>query len=95
MINSFIVHPKDTVVVVTKAISKGEEVIYLSDAKEVTIKAIDNIPMYHKIAIKSVKKGNNVLKYGEVIGHATTDIEIGAHVHTQNLSDIVERKGEQ
>ena len=96
MTNSIIVHPNDDVAVVTKSISKGEDVTYRFDGKEVTIKATDNIPTYHKIAIKNIKKGNNILKYGEVIGYATADIEIGNHIHTQNLSDLVKRKvGEQ
>jgi len=89
MINSFIVHPNDTVAVVNKSISKGENVTYIFGDKEITIKAMDDIPTYHKIAIKVVKKNNDVLKYGEVIGYATADIELGAHVHTKNLSDVV------
>ena len=94
MINSFILHSNDTVAIVNKPISKGENVVYIFDDKEITIEAMEDIPRYHKIAIKRVKKGNRVLKYGEVIGYATTDIEIGYHVHTQNLSDLVERMEE-
>lgn len=92
MTNSIIVHQNDDVAVATKAISKGEDVTYSLGEKEITIKAADDIPVYHKIAIKSVKKGNNVLKYGEIIGYATADIETGSHVHTHNLSDLVIRK---
>lgn len=94
MINSFIVHPNDTVAVVNKSISKGENVAFIFDDKEITIKAMDDIPAYHKVAIKTVKKGKTVLKYGEVIGYATADIELGFHVHTQNLSDLVVRMEE-
>jgi len=92
MTNSIIVHQSDDVAVATKAISKGEDVTYSLGGKEITIKAVDYIPAYHKIAITSVKKGNNVLKYGEIIGYATADIEIGSHVHNHNLSDLVIRK---
>ncbi|MBQ8894643.1 MAG: altronate dehydratase [Clostridia bacterium] len=40
----------------------------------------------HKYAIKPLKKGKNVIKYGNPIGHATADIAVGEHVHTHNLA---------
>ena len=39
----------------------------------------------HKYALFPIKKGENVIKYGSPIGHATEDIEVGEHVHTHNL----------
>lgn len=39
----------------------------------------------HKVALKSIASGENVIKYGFVIGHATRDIERGEQVHTDNL----------
>ena len=39
----------------------------------------------HKYALKFIKKGENIIKYGSPIGHATQDIEKGEHVHTHNL----------
>ena len=38
----------------------------------------------HKYAIRPIKAGENVIKYGNPIGHATVDIETGEHVHTHN-----------
>lgn len=39
----------------------------------------------HKYAITDIKKGENIIKYGSPIGHATEDIKRGEHVHTHNL----------
>lgn len=39
----------------------------------------------HKYALTQIKKGENVIKYGYPIGHATCDINAGEHVHTHNL----------
>lgn len=39
----------------------------------------------HKYALRDIVKGENVIKYGEVIGHAVADIKKGEHVHTHNL----------
>ncbi len=40
----------------------------------------------HKYAIKPIGKSENVIKYGNPIGHATADIRVGEHVHSHNLS---------
>ena len=39
----------------------------------------------HKYALCDIKKGENVIKYGSPIGHATEDIKKGDHVHTHNV----------
>ena len=39
----------------------------------------------HKFAVCDIKKGENIIKYGNPIGHATCDIAKGDHVHTHNL----------
>lgn len=48
----------------------------------------------HKKALKDIKKGENIIKYGFPIGHATEDIAKGEAVHTHNLKtnlkDILE-----
>ena len=43
------------------------------------------IPSGHKIAVKQIRKGDQVLKYGHVIGNATQDIRPGDHVHVHNV----------
>lgn len=53
-----------------------------------------NIEDGHKYALRDIKCGENVIKYGYPIGHATCDIKKGEHVHTHNvktnLSDNLE-----
>lgn len=39
----------------------------------------------HKYALIDIKKGENIIKYGSPIGHATEDIKKGDHVHTHNV----------
>ena len=43
------------------------------------------IPRGHKFALKPIRKGEPVIKYGMPIGHALEDIPEGAHVHTHNM----------
>jgi altronate hydrolase len=51
-----------------------------------TIAAIQPIPRGHKIALRPIRAGEAVVKYGSPIGTATADIAAGAHVHTHNVA---------
>jgi len=44
-----------------------------------------NIEDGHKYALRDIKNGENIIKYGQPIGHATCDIKAGEHVHTHNV----------
>ncbi|MBO4898371.1 MAG: altronate dehydratase [Clostridia bacterium] len=44
-----------------------------------------NIENGHKYARVDIKSGENIIKYGEPIGHAIGDIKKGEHVHTHNM----------
>ena len=60
---------------------KKDEVIDLEDKK---ITLLEDINRGHKIAIKNINKGENVVKYGLPIGYALEDIKVGSWVHTHN-----------
>lgn len=51
-----------------------------------TLIIAERVPRGHKIAIRAIRAGEPVLKYGNPIGTATADILPGAHVHTHNLA---------
>lgn len=44
-----------------------------------------DIPAGHKYALSDIKSGETVIKYGQIIGRATTDIKKGDWVHTHNV----------
>lgn len=85
MINAMIIDLKDTVAVAIEQIVKGDEINYKVGDEIKTIKALNDIQIYHKLAIKDMIKGEPVVKYGEHIGLAANDIKIGEHVHTHNV----------
>ena len=80
--------PRDLVAVALKPLKAGETVSY-GDG-EITLK--DDLPMGHKAALRDIRKGEAVIKYGFPIGEATEDIPAGGHVHTHNLHTLL--KGE-
>ena len=64
------------------------------------INKLDNVEINlsdgHKYALCDIKNGENIIKYGNPIGHATADIKKGEHIHTHNmktnLSGVIEYK---
>jgi len=85
----FLVHsPKDNVGVVVvedlKAGTKMEGVITETDTTTEVV-ANHDIPIGHKLALKDLKKGDTVVKYGEDIGKIVADAKRGDHIHVQNM----------
>ena len=72
-------HSKDNVAVARSAIGEGEVL------GEFGLKAQQPIPRGHKIALTDVASGSPVIKYGQIIGVASSPIRAGEHVHLQNL----------
>ena len=75
--------PADNVAVALCPINAGETV-QSGDLSQVVV--TEAIPQGHKIALKNIAKEENIIKYGFVIGHATTDIPAGSWVHTHNMA---------
>ena len=71
----------DSVFTCMAAVKKGDALDYDGTA----ITAAGDIPVYHKIAKVFVKAGDEVYKFGEPIGRASTDIHPGDHVHVHNV----------
>lgn len=80
--NTIIINPKDNVAVVLVDLSRGEMVM-LPDGTGFA--ALGSIPYSHKVALRDFASGEEVLKYGEIIGSAKTVIKRGGWIHTHNL----------
>jgi (2R)-sulfolactate sulfo-lyase subunit alpha len=80
----------DDVAVVIQDVTTGDDVAVVNlDGKEFgVVKAVQDIPLGHKIALRDMAEGKEVIKYGRAIGAATKDVAKGAHVHTQNVRSI-------
>ena len=85
----FVVHDKtDSVgVVVVETVKPQTEMTgwVMETDETIKIKALDAIPIGHKVALTDIGKGDTVLKYGHSIGKAVSDIGKGRHVHVHNL----------
>ncbi len=85
------IHPADCVAVALAPIVCGECVTFAAAqsgdaaAQTLQITATEDIPSGHKIALRDITQGSDILKYGFAIGHATTNIAAGQWVHTHNV----------
>src|SRR4051794_4680536 len=73
------IDPRDDVAVALAPLAGGDLVV---DG----VLAAGEIPAGHKVALRPIKKGQDVRKYGWPIGHALADIAAGEHVHSHNLA---------
>jgi (2R)-sulfolactate sulfo-lyase subunit alpha len=53
-----------------------------------TVKIVQDIPLGHKVAMRSLAQDKHVIEYGRAIGRATQAIDRGAHVHVHNLKTL-------
>ena len=87
MAHHFLVHaPDDVVGVAVQDIEPGPvpgKIQSNGAALEVTV--LDRVPLGHKVALRDLTAGEQVIKYGIAIGRATRDIRAGEHVHVHNV----------
>ena len=57
----------------------------MENDKSAKIQSKSEIPLGHKIAMKDLKEGDTILKYGHDIGKVVKHINKGEHVHVHNV----------
>lgn len=85
----FIAHDeRDSVGVVVVEGVKAQDTLsgwIMEQDKLVQVKALNDIPIGHKIALKPLSSGDTVIKYGVDIGRTVAPIQIGEHLHVHNV----------
>jgi altronate dehydratase len=75
-------HSSDNVAIARVALSPGQDLRV--NGRPITVE--HPVPAGHKIAVAAIGPGENVLRYGQVIGRARVGIQPGQHVHTHNIA---------
>ena len=85
----FVVHDEnDSVgVVVVEGVKAGEELTgwIMDQDKEIKVRAVNDIPIGHKLAIRGLKTDATVVKYSTDIGRAVAPIKVGEYAHVHNI----------
>ena len=76
-----VISADDNVATALEALEEGQTI----HAGGATVHVVEPIPRGHKVALRTIRAGTVVVKYGSAIGHASSDIAGGTHVHTHNV----------
>jgi len=88
MIHCVLHDPKDSVaVVVVEGVKAGTTLtgLILDEDRTITLSCVQDIPLGHKVALKSMAVGDTVIKYGIDIGKVVQPIALGQHAHVHNI----------
>jgi len=88
MIHILVHDKKDTVgVIVVEGVKAGQDLTgwVMEDDSTIKVKALNDIPIGHKLALSDIGNGATVIKYGFDIGKAVAPIKKGEHAHVHNL----------
>jgi (2R)-sulfolactate sulfo-lyase subunit alpha len=85
----FVVHDEhDSVgVVVVEGVKSGQQLTgwIMDQDKEIKVRAQNDIPIGHKLAIAKLAANDTVIKYGTDIGRTVAPIKVGEHAHVHNI----------
>ena len=84
-IKGLVLNPNDNVGVALADLQPGTELDLKTKGRALSVKLVEPIRYQHKFSVDHIDSGSKIVKFGEVIGKATRDIEPGQHVHMHNM----------
>lgn len=88
-VNALLMDEKDNVATCVSDIPCGSDVVYQNERGEfISLKAQEDIPSCHKVALENIEKGGDVFKYGELIGRTDREIGKGSLVNHENIHSV-------
>ncbi|MFB6113271.1 MAG: UxaA family hydrolase [Halodesulfurarchaeum sp.] len=79
-----VIDPADNVGIAVIDLPAGEELSVETDGEH-SVTLTEDVDYGHKFALRTIHRGESIIKYGEEIGEASTDIDPGEHVHVHNV----------
>jgi altronate dehydratase small subunit len=80
--NMIILAKDDNVGVALRGIAPGE---FAVDGQGSKIKSVEDVPLGHKIALKTIAEGDKIVRFGLPVGIARAPIGAGRLVHIHNV----------
>ena len=84
-IRALVMHSQDNVATLVEEAKAGQNVRAEIGGEKQTVTATEEIPFGFKIALVEIPKGGTIIKYGELIGKASSPISRGDLVHVHNV----------
>lgn len=82
------IKPQDNVATALHDLKGKESVAVGVGEIQRQLRVTEDIPYGHKFAVINIEKGDNIIKYGEIIGRATQFIAQGGHAHIHNIEGL-------
>ena len=86
--DAIVISEEDNVATALRNLNCNEKAAVGIGDRTISVMMVDPVEFGHKFAIASIHRGQDIIKYGEVIGRATADIAAGAHAHIQNIESL-------
>lgn len=87
-IDAIILNAADNVATAVQDLEAGQKAVLRLDRALSHVAIREHIPYGHKFSVRTILRGEDIIKYGEVIGRATADIDAGCHAHVQNIESL-------
>ncbi len=87
MARAFILNAGDNVATLVDPAKPGDAVTLVGAGSGSLVSAAQ-IAFGHKMATRAIGQGQQIVKYGKVIGQATAPIGVGEHVHVHNVEAL-------
>ena len=91
-LTAFQIDARDNVATALSEIPAGAVVQIHGTGAPILVTAAENIPVGHKIALRDIAEGQNIVKYGVVIGRSTANIPKGAWVHLHVMRSVYDER---
>lgn len=88
---AFQINYSDNVATALEVLHPGT-ILLRGDASVPSAEVLEEVPAGHKMALRFIKAGEDIVKYGVVIGRATVDIQEGSWVHLHNICSVYDER---
>lgn len=86
--DAIVIKESDNVATALHDLPQGQQASVGIGDETIAVMLVEDIELGHKFAIRDIAEGQNIIKYGEIIGRATDHIAKGAHAHVQNIESL-------
>lgn len=87
----FQIDTRDNVATALEELQPGQ-ITLRGDGENPSVEAAEKVPAGHKIALKDIAPGEDIVKYGVVIGRAVETIKKGSWVHLHNIRSVYDER---